>query len=385
MHSIYLNSKNPEDRLTTIQVQFSKIFRTVEELGSVTGAPDEDAILSYHCAAFSSWTNSEYRDPKKLARNYISKSSSLGNELGVIQWIEGFVEGLVTTFDSVKSLLESRDNLQNFANLSVLGRLAPFWPLILKTWRYDQYSSSHIYFETVCRLMEIYAFRGYAISNMRSDSGLETLYRKARDFEGDFVRLVSELKEMCEWYNLNKRFYDGLDNPKIYETDRSDVLYFLWRYENRLRQETGQKQHRLSWRDYLEPKDQASRFSIEHVCAREDPAVDRMVEWEQGKQKVLFSDIALNRLGNLVIDSISPNSAKGNKDFANKLQHFDTRSIYLSQSELHNFTEEHDENGNLMWGLSAIKRRHDALVKFAQTEWNFSDVKLPEDSNNSLE
>jgi hypothetical protein len=306
----------------------------------------------------------------------------VGNKIGIIEWIEEFVQGLVTTFASVKSILDSRDKLPEFSNLFIVGRLAPFWPLIIKTWRYAQDISSTTYFETACKLMEIYAFRGYGISNMRSDSGQGTIYLKARDFQGDFRKLVTELKGMCELYNLERRFDDGLGNPKIYETDRPDALYLLWRYENHLRRKTGQKHHQLSWRDYLESKDEASKFCIEHIFPKGSPLVNQMVEWEPGQPTISFSEVALNRLGNLVLDSKSPNSAKGKETFSIKLPHFEKFSIYLSQKELSRFTDDRDEENNPMWGLSAIKKRHAELVKFAHDEWDFAKVNLPDDVNN---
>lgn len=382
MHTIYVYAQNHEDRLSAIQVQFADIYRTVEELESINRAPDEDAILSYHCVAFTDWKNDDYRNPKKLAKSFITELNKADNETSIVAWIEDFVQSLVATFVSVKSILDSRDRLPEFSNLFILGRLAPFWPLVIKTWRYAQNISSITSFETACKLMEIYAFRGYGISNMRSDSGQTTLYSKARDFHGDFQKLVNELKDMCKWYDLERRFEAGLQNPKIYETDGPDVLYLLWRYENHLRRKTGQQHHQLSWRDYLESKDEASKFCIEHIFPKGSPLVDQMVEWELGQPTIPFSEVALNRLGNLVLDSKSPNSAKGKETFSNKLPHFANVSIYMSQKELFRFVNDRDDKNNPVWGLSAIKKRHAELVKFAQDAWDFRKVSLPGDGNN---
>jgi hypothetical protein len=319
MHAIYLNAKTPEDKLRAIQSNFSRIFRTIEELDFIKGAPDEDAILSYYCVASTAWKNDEWRNPKKLAKNTIAELSRAETKADVIAWIEKFVGGLVSAFEVVNWLLDKRDALPAFSDLFVLGRLAPFWPLIIKTWQSDPAVTNKPYFEAACRLMEIYAFRGYAISNIRSDGGQGTLYTKARDFSGNFPILITELQGMCEWYNIGKRFLDGLDNPNIFNTDRGDARYLLWRYENHLRRQRGQKQPPLSWRDYVEPKDDASRFSIEHITAQDDPAAKLDIEWTQDELKVPFAEIALHRLGNLVLDSVSPNAAKGKATFSNKL------------------------------------------------------------------
>lgn len=381
MHSIYLNAANPDDKLAAIQSNFSHIFRIIEELDSIKGAPEEDAILSYFCVAFADWKNDEWRNPKKLAKDKIFELSRKGSKFEVIAWIEKFVGGLVSAFGDFKLILNNRDKLFAFSDLYILGRLYPFWPLILKTWHYDQTLGNKQCFEVACRLMEIYAFRGYGISNMRSDGGQTTLYAKARDFIGDFPILIEELKIMCGRYNVDKRFLDGLGNPNIYNTDKGDARYLLWKYENHLRLQTGQKQPLLSWRDYLEPKDDASRFSIEHITAQDDPIVKRDVEWVQGEPNIPFGEIALHRLGNLVLDSSSPNSAKGAGSFSNKLLYFQQKSIYLSQKELLTFTNEKDINGNPIWGIKAIQKREQVLIEFAKKEWDYNKINCPPQCN----
>ncbi len=370
MHAVYLNSKTPEDKLGVIQTNFSRIFRTIEEIDSIKNSPDEDSILSYYCVAFTPWKSDEWRNPKKLAKSTIADLSLKEDKADIVAWIEEFVGGLVDSFDNIKQILIKRDSLLSFSELFVLGRMAPFWPLIMKTWKFDQTDK----FNASCKIMEIFAFRGYAISNMRSDSGQPTLYTKARDFSGNFDTLIQELKEMCKWYNIEKRFLDGLDNPNIYKTDKRDACYLLWKYENYLRRRQGQKQPLLSWRDYFEPRDDASRFSIEHILAQDDPAALKDTEWVQGEPTAPFSEIALHRLGNLVLDSVSPNAAKGKDDFPNKFLYIIDKSIYLSQKELKNFATEKDDNGNPVWGVSQIKERHQILVEFAKKEWDFEKI-----------
>lgn len=383
MHAVYLNATTPDDRLKTIQVNFAHIFRRIEELASIKGAPDEDAILSYYCVACTPWKNDEWRHPKKLVKDTLAELNRKGEKGAVIPWIEKFVGGLVSAFNSVRSVLNNRDASPAFSDLFVLGRLAPFWPLIIKTWQPDKWAANKLCFEVVCRLMEIYAFRGYAISNVRSDGGQGTLYTKARDFSGNYLALIAELKEMCGWYDISRRFLAGLDNPEIYKTDKNDARYLLWRYENYLRRETGQKQPLLSWRDYFHPRDDASRFSIEHITAQEDPAAKRDIEWEPGKP-VPFDKIALHRLGNLVLDSTAPNAAKGKAPFSNKLLFIREKSIYLCQKELGRFTNEKDAEGNPVWGVRAIKERHQALVNFAKKEWDPDSITCPTDCKGPL-
>lgn len=362
MHCVYLHSTNQADgTLAAIQVQFAKIFRAVEFLAELDRAPDEDQILANHCAAFLQWSEWEYNNPKRLIKSIIKKME--GKD--VIPWIQVFIGSLVSSFESVKDLFKKRDKLLEFSELLVLGRMGSFWPLILKTWRNDN-SNDKKNFRKTCRLLEVFAFRGYAIANLRSDTGLSTFYTLARDFKDDFAALFQEISDLCFKYNLEQRFADGLDNSYFYDAEGSDARYLLWRYENSLRDTNGNRGPLLSWRDFVEPRSYAAQFSVEHIAARENPISKIQVQWNEGDQEKPFHEVALNRLGNLVIDSISPNSAKGNKDFADKLDSL-SNSIYLSQSELTRFLENRD---TLDWNLKSIQARHKHLVEFSLKTWN---------------
>ena len=91
-----------------------------------------------------------------------------------------------------------------------------------------------------------------------------------------------------------------------------------------------------------------------------------MVEWTPGEEKP-FHEVALNRLGNLVIDSFSTNGSKGKKDFSDKLVSLSTHSTYLSQGELVRFLE--DESAPV-WDVEAVRKRQMELIDFALRTWH---------------
>jgi hypothetical protein len=224
-------------------------------------------------------------------------------------------------------------------------------------------------------LLEVFTFRGYAVANLRADTSLSSFQTEARDFSGDFEQLFTKLCEMSEWHDVEKRFLAGLDNPKFYNVEGSDAHYFLWRYENHLRSQKGKIQPLLSWRDFVEPRSFAAKLSVEHIAAQDSSIVSMDVVWD-GNDLEPFREVALHRLGNLVIDSVSPNSAKGKKDFSDKLKSLSDNSIYLSQGELISFLT--DPNA-LTWDVAAIQTRHKKLIDFARetwtaTNWNKSQV-----------
>jgi hypothetical protein len=366
MHSIYLNSpQKVEDRLAAIQTQFANIYRTVESLADKKRTPGEDQLLSNHCAAFLHWTDKEYNDPKHLVKATIKRLA----DDKVIEWIETFVSSLLESYRTVDRIFDCLDRLPEFCELLILGRMGTFWPLILKTWRNDT-TTAKVEFRKTCRLLEVFTFRGYAIANLRADTSLSNFQTSSRDFEGDFPTLFQHLAGMSRWHNLDARFKEGLDNSYFYQSEGSDAVYLLWRYENHLRSQVGNQQPALNWQDFLEPQNYATKFSVEHVAARKNIISDSIVEWDKGVPKP-FHEVALDRLGNLVIDSISPNASRGNEDFNAKLQQLSTDSIYLSQRELVSFTENRtDAEGNPVWDMEAIRTRHKHLIAFALNNWN---------------
>lgn len=363
MHCIYLHSpKSADDRLAVLQTQFATIFRDIDALADVRRAPDEDQILGHHCAAFLRWRDREdYSNPKALVKELVKDAPSAE----VVPWIEAFVGDLQQSYRGVREMFDRRDELVEFTDLFLLGRMAPFWPLVVKTWNHDE-TPDKANFRKTCRLLEVFAFRGYAVANLRSDTALSWLHITARDFDGTFDTLFERLCDLSSGYHLADKFTTGLDNPSFYESEGGDALYLLWRYENHLRNLPGKKQPRLSWRDFVEPNSYAAKFSVEHVAAQSNAIATTLVRWGDGEPK-LFADVALHRLGNLVIDSVSSNASKGKKDFCDKLKSLSEDSVYLSQGELVRFTPDRMQPE---WGVEAVRARHQVLVDFCMRTWD---------------
>src|SRR5262249_15537031 len=160
-----------------IQSRFENIYRTCEKLEDIDHDIDEDRILNYHCVAFEEWS------PYGLVKDFIKekrvRASSQQSPSNVINWIIKFTIELKESFDIIYKILYNRDTLEAFADLCALNRLAPFYPLLIKTYKFDP---GGIMFNRVTRLMEIFAFRGYAIGNLKSDAGIPEFYRMAKSF-----------------------------------------------------------------------------------------------------------------------------------------------------------------------------------------------------------
>jgi len=372
MHLVYLNAVNPDDLLKDIQTHFSHIYRTVEKLADVLSAPDEDSLLAYHCAAYLPWRGEEWRKPKDLVKRIIRDMPS---SAAVVDWVVSFAADLRASFATALEALDSRDKLTPLAHLTIFGNLASFWPLLLKAYRSDK-SPNKVSFCLACRLMEIFAVRGYGFS-VRSDAGMSSFYNYARDFSGDFNALCNYLHSAsATWYDIQNRFSTAIDRPSLYKTHRAATRYILWRYENALRSIKGQAAQPLAWREYLRPADDRTRLSIEHIAAKENPIASTQVSWIEGQPEEDFAEVALNRLGNLVIDFQSGNSAKGKVDFTDKLESLETLSTFLSQGELKQWASRDDQQ-ELVWDVASVHTRHAHLIAFVLDAWNPSTYFKP--------
>lgn len=372
MHLVYLHSKNPDDNLREIQTQFAKIYRIVETLGETLRSPSEDAILSYHCAAYLRWTANEWRTPKDLIKQTVR---GLDREANITSWVLQFASNLRETFVAVQGVLGKRDEYQELAELMLLDRMASFWPLVIKTYRADK-DPAKMNFRLACRLMEVYAMRGYGLGNLRADAGLTSLYVRSRDFVAGFPELFHFLHDICYWYDIENRFVAGLDRRALYRSNRRDAQYLLWRYENELRSQQGRAVEKLGWRNYLQPTDDRTRLSLEHIAAQQNPISDTKVSWNDVDPAERFEEVASHRLGNLVLDSKSANSSKGKHDFSDKLDALSTDSTFLSQGELKKWASE--GKGKIpVWDVAAIRKRQSHLLDYAKRVWNPSTYFTP--------
>lgn len=362
MHLVYLHAKSPNDSLSIVQNHFSNIYRHIERQLENKLIPTEDSILSYHAVSYLNWQADEWRHPKELIKKIIQRM-----EPDSIQdWVLEFVSNLEETYKVFTKLFDSLDTYTEFTHLLMVKKMAVFWPLVIKTFVLDK-TENKSQFCLVMRLMEVFAVRGYALSGIRSDAGLSTLYANARDFTGNYKELQDLLFSMSSWWDMENRFSNSIESPTFYNQNRIDATYILWRYENYLRSQTGRKVEHLSWKHYLKPKDNATKLSLEHIAARNNPISDKMVEWNEGEQKH-FYEVATHRIGNLVIDSISANSSKGHYDFSDKLEALSTNSTFLSQGELTKYALKDD--GMYHWTLDSVKERQEKLITFIKETWN---------------
>lgn len=370
MHGLFVNAgDNTESDLHIVQSNFAHIYRNVEKMENIFDAPDEDQLLSYHCIAFEPWVTLEgdtdgWRKPKDLIRNVLTGVPINGRA----DWIKSCSNRLKDSYEIALQALQARDNYSciPMGDLAALGRVAPFWPLLLKCWKLDNQSKKQDFDKSV-RLMESFACKS-VIAGKRSHTGTSELQRLAKDFIGDFKALNSSLENLRNGWDIPRSFAFNLDAENFYDWGRV-ATYLLWRYENHLRSQKGKQNPRLEWDTIVKPTSKAVMYSKDHIEPKdpENQNLAKLVKWNDDDREARpFADVYLHRLGNLVLDTISTGSAKGNGNFSSRRNHYTANSTFLSQGEIVTVFASKDPitNGEI-WDEIAIKNRHMALSNFA--------------------
>jgi len=369
MHRIYLHSgPNADADLDIVQHAFGRIYLAAERFEAEPLAPIADAVLSYHCAAFLPWSHlgadrELWREPKELVRKTLNAGVPGGN---VPSWIKDTAGDMAASFEAVAAILKERDGFDPLGGLFAIGRVAVFWPLLLKGWRLRDGNLDG--FGQTVREMERLAWR-MDLANLRADTFESALRKEAEILSGDFARLTSNLAGFGAWHRIPERCAINLDQDNFYGEGRT-CRYLLWRYENHLLSRTGRKEKGLSWREAagLE-RDPAIRLTLDHIQPQnsESPVLERLVVWnpvDPDEQPRPFKECLLNRLGNIVLDTLSTGAAKGNKNFHDRVPHY-RNSRLLQEHELVEIFAERREDGTYLWTEESIRRRHKQLAAFA--------------------
>jgi len=296
MYNIGLTSKNPNQLIGNIQENFSKIYRLIEKHNLV-----EEDILRYHTIAFehTSKTNS-----KAYIKGKISKLVN-NNELDKAKVsIMSYCLRLKETFEVFVEIQDNVENSKRLENFVMLGKVAPFYPLLLNTKKIFPNR-----FEELLSYLNKFVFRA-TLMRLRSsgDSYINTRLRN----KDDAIGIVNEFTQ-DNWWNINNRVKASLDYRNYYEwLSKNTVRYILFSYENKLRENKGYP--KLTIKEYFKTTPNGARFlNIEHITAKKTKGITFDDD---------FKENYINNIGNLVIDYIVPNIRKGNKNTDVKMKEY---------------------------------------------------------------
>ncbi len=373
MYKTYLASGNDnlEYDLDTLQSRFGEIYRAYEPIKD--RGVEEDSILQYHFIAFENWRtsrgNSQYSQSVSMIKD---KVNGLVTEDGAEarNFIDKYSRELRESFEHMKALLENRE--PHLLDIFALNRQAVFYPLLVKTHKLDE-SDGKRNFERVARLVEMICFRIFGIRKRRANTGREDMYRRARDFNGNFEGLINGLRGFVDRYCNDDEFRRSLSSSDFYrEVGRNNQRYLFWKYENYLRTNEQPKFPAMSHGEFAS-SDSKTRFSIEHIFPQ-NPRESKVVEEGSGAIRMemteQFEKESLHAIGNLTIDPRSANSSKSNHPFEHKDQIYFRKAPLKTQNELSDFLNPETER----WDNDSIRQRGDKIVRFALDYWNPRNV-----------
>ncbi len=327
-----------EQSINIIQDNFSSIYRLIEKYSL-----NENDLLRYHTIAFEKSKTDDYDSPEKFIKSKINKLFLKDeNDKKIKNEIIEYVDRLKSSFDIFNSL-HYQDRCPMMDNLAMIGRVRPFYPLIMYIYK-KQKDDLCIFISDLVK----FTFRATLIGLRNDNEGFYKYIRKKEDFKDLFKWVIDE-----NWWNINKRVDEVLTYRNFYEwVNKNMVKYILFSYENFLRKEKG---YPLLTVDNYFTTDKRERLNIEHITAQRA----KTLEFDED-----FEENYLHALGNLVIDTTSSNSRKGNKDVSDKIDEFN-KAPFMSQNLI--------DQENINWDdLDEVKnfidKRNDTIIDFIKMD-----------------
>lgn len=332
MYNMGLASDKPEQLIKNIQSGFAEIYRIIEKY-----TIDDQDVLRYHTIAFEKESE---ENSKEYIKNKISELINNKKYKEAKEEIILYTDRLKTTFELFVKIRFNELKIDGIDKLFMIGRVAPFYPILLKTLaenkdKLDELSKKLVDFTFKASLAGIRTNgETYLIGALKRDENLTELVE----------RFLTE-----NWWNINNRAKEVVEYDNYYEyVNKNIVKYILFTYENELRKKKGYPL--LSIKEYF-TSDEREKFSIEHITARKV----KELEFDDD-----FRDNYLNCIGNLVIDTVGSNSRKGNNNTEDKLEEYNLAPI-MSQNEIDDTTTK-----NIWKDLEKVKKfldERDAKMK----------------------
>ena len=358
-----------EQLLNTIQTRFNLIY---QDFASFEGRQiQEDAILQYTFIAYENWTNTgkqkEYQHYMETMKDKVEKMLDANDYEGFRTYVESYTLNLQQSFSIIKKIFSNQT--EEFKDLLTLNVLYNFYPLLIKTYKFDL-TDDKKEFRKICRLLEIFVFRVYLIQKYLTNKFQSKWFELAKRFNGDYASLGNSIIQLIKNPEVgsDETFISALEDKGFFDKYSSATKnYFFWKYENYLRTNKQPVATPMPHDDLKKVKGSKTNLSIEHIVARKNTEEHSKIIADEGIIVVghseKFNKEYLNTIGNLTIDPMSANSSKGKKDVEEKISKYFNRAPYKCQNELEDFMVDGK------WRIDSIEKRKNAIIKFAKETW----------------
>ncbi len=197
-------------------------------------------------------------------------------------------------------------------------------------------------------------FRIFGLLDKDARTGVGNYVRLARDIwknpELSADDILDKIQEIGTLYHID----DLLNQPEgtnWYEGWETELRYLLFRYEEHLAKQLGQKFDNEQWRRMWE--DSPSR-SVEHIFPQSKGSQEPLRDSQEG--------IYVHRLGNLLLLPPGLNSKLGNKDPEDKAPCYRQTGLFSAADVARTI----DEYG---WGADQIKEREQRMITWIREKW----------------
>lgn len=309
MYNVGLVSDNPDQIINGIQSNFTEIYRLLEKYE----INDRD-VLRYHTIAFEKCSADYQEKPREFIKDKITLLTNNASKEEVVEEIQLYSSRLKDSFVIYSKIQEKKDTHDELSQLFMIGRIAPFYPVIMKI-----YQEQPNDFDRLVKSIKRFTFIA-SLVGLRSDSGESHLYSALRN-DKNIVDTVDHFTSQNLW-NINKRTLNAIELENYYTSiNKNCIKYILFSYENYLRNAKGHL--KLDIKDYFS-SDNRAKLNIEHIQSQRE----KDLQTDDN-----FKERYIHSLGNLVLDSTAPNSSKNNKNTTDKINPYGFAPL-MSQNEI---------------------------------------------------
>ena len=197
-------------------------------------------------------------------------------------------------------------------------------------------------------------FRIFGLLDKDARTGVGNYVRLARDIQNNSELSADDILDKIKGLGVSYGIDALLNQPEDinwYEGWETELRYLLFRYEEHLAEQQGQKFDNEQWRRIWE--DSPSR-SIEHIFPQSKGS---QVPLEAGQE-----DVFVHRLGNLLLLEPGLNSTLGDKDPEEKAPCYRQTGLFSARDVAQTI----EEQG---WGADQIKEREQQMIEWIRERW----------------
>lgn len=348
-------SRAIQDSITeTVRQSFAGIYHSITQMD----VPEDAILAAYWRSRVGFFSGDVVASVKNAMRKETDKAV----------WIKTFARELSDAFVAVKNFRNDVHDIP--VRLRVLGLMEIVYPFVIRLALLNVGENESM---RVLRAVENLVFRVRLCSRRAAVDTPDRLGRVLIAFceTGDVSAVVDGIKGgIRNWGYWNDADMRGkLDQNDFYHN--AVVEYLFWQYERGLRP-----------RGYLAPSDvraEVDRPSIEHIAPQtptnNDPIAAGYGTYEnaENKDKGIVTGGWMNALGNLVLLSLTHNIKVSNHPFAEKIREYESLGLLRQQIEVKNFATKLIE-GEYVWDVDAISKRHAHILDWAMRYWNIDGI-----------